>query len=403
MMMMKTTVRNIDSDDDDDDDEDHCEEPVVTPAVVDEQGQSPSCLQAGPGAVPVGSNRLEAGNGDDGVRYLLLLSSSSAPPQLLQYGGSLSSQDARGPQGDHLIIIAGENNATPRRHGDQRKNKKCSKTPKKYLGNMNKVRRQYGQGEEDPGVCLQGASCSSASSVCPAPHCNCWQSVTGQFSDGGADEVEVNCSLEKNQFILYRGDKERGVPLKRPAFCPIKHLSVTEAAAIPLDVQQRGIDVGVAIILQTANQRVLLTRRAKELRIFPNVWVPPGGHVEPDETLLGAGLRELMEETGLKLEPEEVSPKILGLWESVYPPMLSRGLPQRHHIVVYMLLHSSRSHLQLQSSLSPSPAEVSACLWADRRLVGAIVSAVDGEDTAVGLDDLPSSIRYDRLQFPAWC
>uniref|UniRef100_A0A8C4GHT7 m7GpppN-mRNA hydrolase NUDT17 n=1 Tax=Dicentrarchus labrax TaxID=13489 RepID=A0A8C4GHT7_DICLA len=223
------------------------------------------------------------------------------------------------------------------------------------------------------------------------------QSVTGQFSDGGADEVEVNCSLEKNQFILYRGDKERGVPLKRPAFCPIKHLSVTEAAAIPLDVQQRGIDVGVAIILQTANQRVLLTRRAKELRIFPNVWVPPGGHVEPDETLLGAGLRELMEETGLKLEPEEVSPKILGLWESVYPPMLSRGLPQRHHIVVYMLLHSSRSHLQLQSSLSPSPAEVSACLWADRRLVGAIVSAVDGEDTAVGLDDLPSSISVSQV------
>lgn len=34
--------------------------------------------------------------------------------------------------------------------------------------------------------------------------------------------------------------------------------------------------------------------------------------------------------------------------QSVYPPMLSRGLPQRHHIVIYMLLHSSLSHLQLQ-------------------------------------------------------
>lgn len=28
--------------------------------------------------------------------------------------------------------------------------------------------------------------------------------------------------------------------------------------------------------------------------------------------------------------------------------MLSRGLPQRHHVVIYMLLHSSLSHLQLQ-------------------------------------------------------
>ncbi|GAA6232409.1 nucleoside diphosphate-linked moiety X motif 17-like [Lates japonicus] len=223
------------------------------------------------------------------------------------------------------------------------------------------------------------------------------QSITGHFIDGGDDEVEVNCSLENNQFVVFRGEKGGGVPLKRPAFCPIKHLSVTEAAAIPLDVQQRGVDVGVAVLLQTANQRVLLTRRAKELRIFPNVWVPPGGHVEPDETLLDAGLRELKEETGLKLEPEEVCPKILGLWESVYPPMLSRGLPQRHHIVVYMLLHSSLSHLQLQSSLSPSPAEVSACVWADGGLVRAVVSAVDGEDGEVGVDDLPDTISVSQV------
>ncbi|XP_022072300.1 nucleoside diphosphate-linked moiety X motif 17 [Acanthochromis polyacanthus] len=223
------------------------------------------------------------------------------------------------------------------------------------------------------------------------------QSITSHFADGSDDEVEVSCSLDKNQFVLYRGDAEPMIPLKRPAFCPIKHLSVTEAAAIPLDIQKRGVDVGVAILLQTANQRVLLTRRAKQLRIFPNVWVPPGGHLEPDETLLEAGLRELKEETGLKLKPEEVSPKVLGLWESVFPPMLSRGLPQRHHVVVYMLLHSSFTHLQLQASLSPSPAEVSACLWADSRLIRSIVSAVDGEDEEVHLDDLPSSVSVSQV------
>ncbi|XP_058504882.1 nucleoside diphosphate-linked moiety X motif 17 isoform X3 [Solea solea] len=196
------------------------------------------------------------------------------------------------------------------------------------------------------------------------------QSVTGYFSDDDEDQVEVKCSLDKNRLVLFRGDGGQGggVTLKRPAFCPIKHLSVTEAAAIPLDVQQRGVDVGVAILLQTANQRVLLTRRAKELRIFPNVWVPPGGHMEPDETLLAAGLRELQEETGLSLEPEEVCPKILGLWEA---------------------------------SLRPSPAEVSACLWVDDRLVRAIVSAVDGEDGDVDLDDLPSTISVSQVSADA--
>lgn len=224
------------------------------------------------------------------------------------------------------------------------------------------------------------------------------QSITGHLANGGGDdEVEVSCSLEKNQFVIDRDDTGRRIPLKRPAFCPIKHLSAAEAAAIPAEVQQRGVDVGVAVILQTANQRVLLTRRAKQLRIFPNVWVPPGGHIEADETLLEAGLRELKEETGLALEPQGLSPKILGLWESVYPPMLSRGLPQRHHIVVYILLHSALTHLQLQDSLSPSPAEVSACVWAESPLVRAIVSAMDGEDGHVLLDHLPSTVSVSQV------
>uniref|UniRef100_A0A3P9KL17 m7GpppN-mRNA hydrolase NUDT17 n=1 Tax=Oryzias latipes TaxID=8090 RepID=A0A3P9KL17_ORYLA len=219
------------------------------------------------------------------------------------------------------------------------------------------------------------------------------QSLTAHFSDGEDEEVQVSCSLQRNQFLLSRGDEGHRVPLKRASFCPIKHLSPAEAAAVPPDVRQRGVDVGVSVVLQTADRRLLLTRRAKELRIFPNVWVPPGGHVEPEETMLEAGLRELQEETGLQLDPEGVSSRVLGLWESVFPPLLSRGLPHRHHVVVYLLLLSPHSHLQLQSSLSPSPAEVSACVWVDSRLARAIVAAVDGEDGEVPVDQLPSSFR----------
>lgn len=247
---------------------------------------------------------------------------------------------------------------------------------------MDKVRRILVQ------VCRDGASPQRAHFL---------QSVTGFLGDGAQDEVEVSCCLDRNQLHLQRGGAEPRVLLKRPAFCPIKHLSASEAADVSLDVQQRGVDVGVAVLLQTANQRVLLTRRAKQLRIFPHVWVPPGGHLEADETLLDAGLRELKEETGLKLDPRDVSPKILGLWESVFPPMLSRGLPQRHHIVVYMLLHSSLTHLQLQPSLRPSPAEVSACLWADGRLVRAVVSAVDGEEGDVPVEELPATISVSEV------
>ncbi|XP_033836482.1 nucleoside diphosphate-linked moiety X motif 17 isoform X1 [Periophthalmus magnuspinnatus] len=202
------------------------------------------------------------------------------------------------------------------------------------------------------------------------------QSVVGLL-DSADDELKVNFKLEQNQFILIKDSSPQQVPLRRPSFCPIKHLSITEAAAIPLDVRQRGVDVGVAILLQSSDQRLLLTRRAKHLRIFPNVWVPPGGHIEPDETVLEAGLRELKEETGLHLEQDQVHTRILGLWESVFPAMLSRGLPQRHHIVVYILLMTPRDHQQLQEDLSPSALEVSACLWAEPRLIRAALSKED--------------------------
>ncbi|KAJ3598352.1 hypothetical protein NHX12_001862 [Muraenolepis orangiensis] len=202
-----------------------------------------------------------------------------------------------------------------------------------------------------------------------APQCARFvQSITGHFSS--QDETQ------------------------RPAFCPFKHLSVTQAAAIPLDVQDRGVDVGVAVLLQSANQRVLLTRRAASLRIFPGIWVPPGGHVELDETLVAAGLRELNEETGLKLELRDIHPQILGLWESVYPPRLCRGSPVRHHIVTYMLLHSPHTHTQLQLGLRPDPSEVSGCVWADPDLARCIVSSVEEEEGEVPLGPLPPTVSF---------
>ncbi|XP_061574074.1 nucleoside diphosphate-linked moiety X motif 17 [Cololabis saira] len=226
------------------------------------------------------------------------------------------------------------------------------------------------------------------------------QSVTGLFADGGEDEVEVSCCLDQNRFLLSGGPGPPGgpagprVPLKRAASCPIQHLSPEDAAAVPPETRARGVDVGVAVLLQTAGQRLLLTRRARDLRIFPGVWVPPGGHVEPGETLLQAGLREVEEETGLRLEPQEAAPTILGLWESVFPAFRSRGLPHRHHVVVYVLLRSPLTHLQLQASLSPSPAEVGACLWMDVRLARAVVSAADGGDDP---GDVPDTVSMSLV------
>ncbi|XP_043935659.1 nucleoside diphosphate-linked moiety X motif 17 isoform X2 [Protopterus annectens] len=176
------------------------------------------------------------------------------------------------------------------------------------------------------------------------------QSITGHFCGSHEDRVPVNFCLSNNKFIVSDNEFQGSTRafLKRPPFCPFKHLDATQLSLLREGTQSRGVDTGVAILLQTANKKILLTRRAKDLSIFPNLWVPPGGHVELNEKLLTAGLRELEEETGLHLKEGGYSSMTLGLWESAYPPGLSRGLPKRHHIVSYLVVTSNEDHSELQ-------------------------------------------------------
>ncbi|XP_066464814.1 nucleoside diphosphate-linked moiety X motif 17-like [Eleutherodactylus coqui] len=206
------------------------------------------------------------------------------------------------------------------------------------------------------------------------------QDITGHYACGSHDRALVNCGLDDNRFIIsdqpFSGS--RMVELQRPAFCPIKNLSADRAACIPEKVASRGVDVGVVVLLQSRNKRILLTRRSKALNIFPNIWVPPGGHVEDGEQLLDAGLRELQEETGLDLQGANLPWSILGLWESAFPPLLSRGLPTRHHIITYLLVSSNESHQELQEKLRPDEREVSACVWLDPEVTELIVATREG-------------------------
>ncbi|XP_075463985.1 m7GpppN-mRNA hydrolase NUDT17 isoform X2 [Ascaphus truei] len=190
------------------------------------------------------------------------------------------------------------------------------------------------------------------------------QSVAGHFSCHQEDKVFVNCGLEQNRFVLsdrqFSGSSR--VLLQRAAFCPIKNLSPDQAASLPEEIRTRGVDVGVVVLLQSVNKKVLLTRRSKNLSLFPNVWVPPGGHIEMGE-------------------------------QSAFPPLLSCGLTRRHHIVTFLLVLSSETHLQLQKRLCPDEKEVSACVWLESQIVEHIVAAEDGaQDSGKSLGDLPATV-----------
>ena len=73
----------------------------------------------------------------------------------------------------------------------------------------------------------------------------------------------------------------------------------------------------VAIILAAADDgrpALLLTLRASGLRAHSNQWALPGGRCDAGETAVAGALREVDEEIGLRLEPDDV----LGLLDD-YP------------------------------------------------------------------------------------
>ena len=65
--------------------------------------------------------------------------------------------------------------------------------------------------------------------------------------------------------------------------------------------------MAVCAYIMDRNKNLMLTKRPEHLKIFPNVWVLPGGIVEFQETLENALFREIEEEVGLTFEKVDES------------------------------------------------------------------------------------------------
>lgn len=154
------------------------------------------------------------------------------------------------------------------------------------------------------------------------------------------------------------------------------------------------IRLGVVVMIEDMNGRILLTRRHKRMRTFPGAWVAPGGGVDPGEKLCEAGAREVLEETGLHVEPEKL--KLIGLWESAFPTAAhadecsAQGMRSSHHLVVYY-------RVKLDKTVDPedlklSAQEVDAAAWVDFRNLQKAMSA-GGSAPDVGPSFLPSFLQ----------
>ena len=145
-------------------------------------------------------------------------------------------------------------------------------------------------------------------------------------------------------------------------------------ARLKTEVAQQGsFAAACCVVCERINPKgelqVLITKRSKKLRSFPNVWVFPGGHVDHGETLVDAAEREVREEIGFEINKSAL--KCVGLWESVYPSTPDLGNIQRQHVVVFF---SIILDYEITNDIKLCPVEVSGAGWLNMDQIPYIVN-----------------------------
>lgn len=189
--------------------------------------------------------------------------------------------------------------------------------------------------------------------------------IVNRLKDSTSDATRVKYEFKDGRLSLT--SSAGGIELFHAPNCPLKEFQSSKHI-------NKQISLGAASLILSNDGHILLTRRPKHLRLFPGIWVPPGGHVEKGESLLEACVRELKEETGIWLHPEEYNSDELCLFESCYPPFLEWGDPVGHHVVIYYLLRTTLNKNELDERVKLDENEVDAYVWLTETTVQNIVT-----------------------------
>lgn len=105
----------------------------------------------------------------------------------------------------------------------------------------------------------------------------------------------------------------------------------------------RGMTLGVRVLVLDGEKRLLMVRHT-----YVGGWHMPGGGVDPGECLRDAAIREVHEETGLRLEGE---PSLFGIYRN------ARADP-RDHVAVFVCRETWDAPV-----LAPESREIAEAAW----------------------------------------
>ena len=133
------------------------------------------------------------------------------------------------------------------------------------------------------------------------------------------------------------------------------------------------LQVGVKALIANAQGEYLFIQRNHELPDGSGIrWDVPGGRTEPDETLINALTREILEETGMKLAGE---PRLLDAQDIIVPDIKLHVVRLTYAVQVHGKLRLSNEHQKYTWLLLEAAKELTVDDYLRRTLEAQIVSA----------------------------
>eukprot|EP01121_Diplochlamys_sp_Union-15-3_P011899 TRINITY_DN3493_c0_g2_i1.p1 TRINITY_DN3493_c0_g2~~TRINITY_DN3493_c0_g2_i1.p1 ORF type:complete len:283 (-),score=42.49 TRINITY_DN3493_c0_g2_i1:99-947(-) len=201
----------------------------------------------------------------------------------------------------------------------------------------------------------------------PAKFGQCFFSVAQVSSNETKATLEVTRKEDVVQIIVNFGGSKQNLPV-----LPIGHshlCTALKADYIDSNISKNYVRVGVCVIL-SHKDHIFISRRASTMRIFPQLWVFPGGNIDSGETLEDAAKRELYEETGLRA----TNLKPFALWESCYP---DKGPLIAHHLVIYFiaeLTEELQKTFPCHKEIKLQPHECDAVAWLSKKKIMQVIN-----------------------------
>jgi len=180
--------------------------------------------------------------------------------------------------------------------------------------------------------------------------CNCevWTLPTGTFASSFAPadpKSKSKCPVEEFE-------DEQKEALSKP---PDKLAAQDMNEKIPQGIGGVTVALSVVILPFSNDGSLLVTQRANRGKsgTYNNIWVFPGGHVDKEENLRRAAVRELHEETGVIVHERGLCP--LALWQAAVVHKM------KQYCIVFFEAHIDQPSAEIRLSLQTS--EVSRAGW----------------------------------------